>query len=95
MPREIEKVRGTARIYDDDSLGFTPQKEGNPVQNDVKKVRRSTSSSNGRGKLHARSMNCGRGARAPAENGEAPTRLNASLFRALILTVARRCFSFR
>ena len=37
MPKEIKKVRGTARIYDDDSLGFTPQKEGNPVQNDVKK----------------------------------------------------------
>ena len=41
MPKEIKKVRGTARIYDDDSLDFTPQKEGNPVQKDVKKVRRS------------------------------------------------------
>ena len=42
MPKEIKKVRGTARIYDDDSLDFTPQKEGNPVQKDVKKVRKST-----------------------------------------------------
>ena len=41
MPKEIKKVRGTARIYDDDSLDFTPQKEGNPVQKNVKKVRRS------------------------------------------------------
>ena len=42
MPKEIKKVRGTARIYDDDSLDFTPQKEGNPVQKDVKKARKST-----------------------------------------------------
>ena len=42
ITKEIGKVRETARIYDDDSLDFTPQKEGNPVRKDVKKVRKST-----------------------------------------------------
>ena len=42
MDKVIKKIRGTARFYDDDSLDFTPQKVGNPVQKDVKKVRKST-----------------------------------------------------
>ena len=42
MEEIIKKIRGTARFYDDDSLDFVPQKEGNPVQKDVKKVRKST-----------------------------------------------------
>lgn len=42
MPKEIKKLKGTARIYDDESMDFTPQKEGTPVQKDVKRVRKST-----------------------------------------------------
>ena len=42
MAKEIKKVRGTARFFDDDSLEFIPQQTGSPVQKDVKKVRKSS-----------------------------------------------------
>ena len=42
MAKEVKKVRGTARIFDDDSLEFIPQQTGSPVQKDVKKVRKSS-----------------------------------------------------
>ena len=42
MAKEVKKVRGTARFFDDDSLEFIPQQTGSPVQKDVKKVRKSS-----------------------------------------------------
>ena len=42
MAKEVKKLRGTARIYDDDSLEFRPYEAGKPVQKGVKKARKSS-----------------------------------------------------
>lgn len=38
---ETKKRKGVCRIYDDDSLDFTPYGEGEQIQKDVKKARKS------------------------------------------------------
>ena len=43
MSKEVKKLRGTARFFEDESFDFTPQqKKETPVQRDVMKVRKSS-----------------------------------------------------
>ena len=42
MAKEVKKMRGTARIFDDDSMEFRPYEAGKPVQKGVKKARKSS-----------------------------------------------------
>lgn len=42
MAKEVKKMRGTARIFDDDSMEFRPYETGKPIQKGVKKARKSS-----------------------------------------------------
>ena len=42
MKNETKKRQGVCRIYDDDSVEFQPYGDGQPIQKDLKKVRKST-----------------------------------------------------
>ena len=42
MPKVTKKVRGSARYYDDDSMEFIPQQEGEPKMRNAVKVGKST-----------------------------------------------------
>lgn len=42
MPKVTKKIRGSARYYDDDSMEFIPQQEGEPKMRNAVKVGKST-----------------------------------------------------